>query len=223
MNNLLPIAAVVAIFLFVVKEIFEFCRRSIERGRKRSAIKELISHEVAANYRAFGYLYSAIRITDEKITPGEKDTIVVQHGGRLLFERTHPSQIGTGNPVPSPSMTEFNRLLPTVAEIDKKLYAAIREGYAAIYQLEHLHHSFVDYVLGGEKEKEIFGGFRQYAWASFDETEKGIWELYVFLTGRELPIERAVGARSPAPAEDVVSQDRAQKPRVSRRRKQSEE
>jgi hypothetical protein len=83
-------------------------------------------------------------------------------------------------------MTEFNRLLPAAAELDKKLYLAIRKGYEHVYQIEHLHNSFVDFLTGSTKDRELLGPFRHYASSHYDDIDKGLRQLYVVLAGCEL-------------------------------------
>lgn len=189
MPNLLPVAVIVAICLFVLKETFEFFRRAGERRRKRSAIKELLQHEVAENYRVLNNLFHAIDTTErDTISPGERDTIVVQHSGRLSYERVDADgTVVSGNPLPVARMTEFNRLLPSAAELDKKLYLAIRRGYEHVYQIEHLHSSFVDFITGNTKDREFLVPFRHYASGCYADIDKGLRQLYIVLAGRELP------------------------------------
>ena len=189
MSNILPIAAIVAILLFVLKETFEFLRRSGERRRKRAAIRELLQHEVAENYRVLNCLFSAIdSTTREEILPEEKDTIVVQHSGRREYARVDENGlVVSGCPLPPVRTAEFNRLLPSAAELDKKLYSEIRLGYQHVHQLDHLVNSFVDFVTGSPMEREMFfDGFRQYASGYYDEIDRGLRRLYAVLAGREL-------------------------------------
>jgi hypothetical protein len=189
MSNLLPVAAIVAIFLFVLKETFELLRRSGERRRKRAAIKELLQHEVAENYRVLNSLFHAIDTTTrDEILPDEKDTIVVQSSGRREYVRVDDKGLlVSGNPLPPVHTAEFNRLLPSAAELDKKLYSEIRLGYDHVHELDHLVNSFVDLLTGSFKEREMFlDGFRHYAESHYDEIETGLRHLYVVLAGREI-------------------------------------
>jgi hypothetical protein len=103
MQHLLPVAAIVAICLFVLKETFELFRRASERRRKRTAIKELLHREVAENYRVLNNLFHAIDTTErDTIAPDERDTIVAQHGGRLSYERVDADgAVVSGNPLPA--------------------------------------------------------------------------------------------------------------------------
>lgn len=189
----LPIAAVVAICLFLAKEIAEFVRRRGERKRKKAAIKEVLRHEVAYNYRVLLNLFSALDdTTRDEIEPEGSDVIVVQHGGRLRYHRLDPNgAIVSGLPLLSVCTTEFNKILPTVAELDKNLYAEIRLGYQFIYEIEHLWTSFVDYLTGDPAEREQwFDGFRHYAEECKDGITEGVEQLYKVLTGEDLPNRR---------------------------------
>ena len=187
--DLLPAAAIVAICLFILKEAFEQIRRRGERQRKRAAIRDLLQHEVAENYRVLNSLFFAIDYTAwDPVADDERDTILVQHGGRLRYERLDGAGSAiAGNPLPPPRVAEFNRLLQPAAELDKKLYSKIRAGYDQVFELEHLHQSFVDYLMGRAEEREMwFDGFRQYAFSLYDDIEKGLRDLYRVLAGREL-------------------------------------
>ena len=188
MPNLLPVAAVVAICLFILKETFELFRRSGERQRKRAAIKEPLQHEVSENYCVLNNLFHAIDTTErDTIAPEERDTVVVQRSGRMCYERVDTDgSVVSGNSLPAARMTEFNRLLLSAAELDKKLYSEIRRGYEHVYQLEHLHHSFVDFLTGSDHDRELLSSFRQYASGYYDDIDKGLRQLYTLLAGREL-------------------------------------
>jgi len=175
--------------LFVLKETFDLLRRSGERRRKRTAIRELLQHEVAENYRVLNCLFSAIdSTTRDEILTEEKDTIVVQHSGRREYARVDENGlVVSGRPLPPVCTTEFNRLLPSSSELDKKLYSEIRLGYQHVHQLDHLVNSFVDFFTGNPKEREMFfDGFRQYALGYYDEIDRGLRQLYVVLTGKDL-------------------------------------
>jgi hypothetical protein len=189
MSNLLPIAAIVAICLFVLKETFELLRRLAERRRKRGAIKELLQHEVAENYRVLNCLFHAIDTTTrDEILPDEKDVIVVQNSGRREYVRVDAKgQLISGNPLPPVRTAEFNRLLPSAAELDKKFYSEIRLGYSHVHELDHLVNSFVDFLTGDSKEREMFlASFQHYAESRYDDIEKGLRGLYLTLAGREI-------------------------------------
>lgn len=192
--TVLPIAAVVAICLFIAKETVELFRRKAERRRKTTAIKELLQHEIADNYRVLQNLFSAIDMaTRYEIEPDGSDAIVVQHGGRLRYHRLAPDgSEASGLPLPAVRTTEFNRLLPTVAELDKQLYSEIRNGYEHIYETEHLWTSFVDYLTGDAADREQwFEGFCDYAGRRYEDINNGVRHLYKLLTCNELPTKGA--------------------------------
>jgi hypothetical protein len=188
-SNVLPVAAIVAICLFVLKEIFELLRRAGERKRKRAAIKELLRHEVEENYRVLNNLFHAIDSTTRtEILSDEKDTIVVQHSGQREYARVNKEGlVVSGNPLPPVCTAEFNRLLPLAAELDRRLYSDIRLGYEYVHRLDQLLNLFVDFLTGRPAEREMFlEAFRQYAWSDYDDIDAGLRRLYVGLAGHEI-------------------------------------
>jgi hypothetical protein len=185
MTEILPIAAVVAISLFVTKESFEIVRRYRERGRKLRAVKALIRDEVKANHIALNHLSMAICMAEA--TPdyeGAKDAVVTGHGGRLFYRRfDEDGSVMAGSMLRAVRQTEYQRLLPQAAELSPKLYRILRDGYSHVSELDHILTSFADHAGGIEDEREWFPPFREWARDRLIEISSDLIALYKSLGG----------------------------------------
>jgi hypothetical protein len=189
MGDVLPLAAIIAICLFITKEVVELARRKLERRRKTKAIQELLRHEIAENYLVLNFLFSAIDSSSDLESAEEKDRLVEQQSGRLYYERIDPAgDIITGGPVPPVATSEYVRLLPSLAELDRNLYAIVRNGYEKVFELDHLRRSFVDYVSGDPKQRRMwYQPFCRYAKDLYQDIERALRDTHIAVAGYDVP------------------------------------
>lgn len=187
MQEFLPIAAIVAICLFITKETFEFVRRIFERRRKVRAAKQLLCREVSHNFRVLNFLFGCInRAGREFVFLDEKNAIVTKHSGSIAHEVHADDGIVSGGPLPEIRTADLTRLLPIIAEFDAKLFKAIRDGYDHIDEVEHLRTQFIDFI-SHPQDRMWLESFLSYASECHQELDAGIRQLYRTLSGKELP------------------------------------
>jgi len=191
---LLPIAAFVAIGLFVIKEIIEFCRRRAERARRLTAAKRLLAFETERNFYSQRQLFEIVE--DIRFSIGDRGNydFFVRAGadGQQHYRRREAgsNSIEAGMPIPLIYMGEFDRWIPSVAELSAAFYGEMMASYDTIFELEHLRSSLVHYL--ARKEHEELGdleGFVEYAARRAEQTESVIRSFYKNCTGSsDVPI-----------------------------------
>jgi hypothetical protein len=184
MLEILPIATVVAIIVFITKETLEFFRRMGERRRKKRAIKSLIRDELRANHLALNLIDSAIHSASQlDYREGTTGSIVAGHGGRTHHRIIDKNgEILGGGMIRPVKTTEYQRLLPQAAELDFKLYEELREGHGRIQELEHIVNSFIE-NFGNAPDDQWWPGFCEWASACLCDISKDMVEQYVKLGG----------------------------------------
>jgi len=192
--QLIPVAAIVAIILFALKELFESKRRNNERKRKLSAIRSLLATEVKNNWSALQYLESALNtISERPAEDNEEDIITIRRDGRAFYNRQDPNApfAVSGGPLPSTITAEYNRHLPSLAELDKVTFEEIVSGYRSILELEHVRTSLIDFLTEDKKEWEMLKeSFCTYAKEELKDVSIGIRELNMKLTGNDFAKKR---------------------------------
>lgn len=191
MPDFLPVAAVVAISLFVTKEVFEFVRRAAERKRKKRAIKALLRDEIQANHLALNHLLMALDMA--RATPfykGATNAIVTGFGGRMFYRRfAGDGSVLSGAIIRNAKSSEYQRLLPQAAELDPKLYRLMRDGYTHVHDLENIITSFMDHAGGPPDEKEWFEPFQDWASSRMREISLELCRLHIQLGGKASDIK----------------------------------
>ena len=187
MQEFLPIAAIVAICLFIAKETFEFVRRILERRRKVRAAKQLLCREVSHNFRVLNYLFGCIdRAGREFVFSDEKNVIVTKQSGTVNHEIQADDGTVSGSPLPEIRTADLTRLLPIIAEFDAKLFKAIRDGYDHVDEVDHLRTQFID-LISQAPDRMWLESFLSYASKRHQDLDAGIRQLYRTLSGKELP------------------------------------
>jgi len=193
-NILLPLAGFVAIVLFILREGLEYFRNEKARERKLSAAKSLLAFEAERNYYSQRAIFSVIRDIKEHHEPktdSEYSANISSAGDARYCRRDDgEAHISSGMPIPKLHLSEFNRWLPTVAEIDKKLFEEVLSMYLTMLEMEHLRASLMRYLLNEEDEGQFWlEGFTEYALEHTDEMEESFRDYYKLCTGTpEIPL-----------------------------------
>lgn len=188
----LPITAFVAIVVFFLKEFLEFLRKRRERKRKIGAMKILLSEEIEKNHWAFKQMFSALDSLKEtrEASPEARFRLLVTRDGHEHF-RVRKEQDGafeSGHPIPKFVFSMYEKLLPSLAELDSKLFEATKGAYEELIELAHFRNILVDYLAGGEDmhdreaTEDFLAGFADEQPEYFKQIEAG----YLKLAGKAL-------------------------------------
>lgn len=190
-----PIAAFVAIALFVVREFLDDHRKRQERGRKLKAAKLLLAFETERNFGAQRRLFNIVEDIRECVESDENFDFDAKHGfGRIVqYQRSSQGKSKTthGRIILPFHTGEIERWLPIVAELDEALFVSVMKVYEDLFQLNHLHTSLMRYLLKEELGGHLFlEGFTKYALNHRQEMEQNFKDFYELCTGETTVPER---------------------------------
>jgi hypothetical protein len=188
----LPDAAAVAIILFVVGVLIgEFYKRA-ERSRKTSAIKLLLAEELERNHWALVAMFGILEMFDKY--PRAAPWLHTGRNGAEYFRMKVEPENEFSQAIPRFCTAMYERLLPTLAELDKALFEIVRTTYERIAVLNRVRDTLTGFLAGEDlasdpaNTKHFLGGFAKEKDAYYAVLNKG----YKALTGKELKAWRVV-------------------------------
>lgn len=189
MNNIFPITAVIALLLFLVKELLDLLKKRAERLRKIEAIKILLAEELEKNHWAFRSMF---RILDEirfdADSPYVKYHLEVSRNGNEHFCIVQDFGVSK-TIIPKFSTGMYEKLLPTLAELDKSLFENVRKTYSDIFELVHYRDTLLEFFAGHNMDEDDRDQIREFLCELADERDDwycGLNEGYKALTNHEL-------------------------------------
>ena len=189
---LLPITVYAAIVLFAIKEILEAIRRFRAERRKKKAISYLIADEIQKNHWTVISLFRIFKEIKKSLdaVPKAKYELETTRSGIENFRLRYPNGGWTGYGIPPVHDTQYKSHLPTIAELDKKLFQTLEETYSELTELEHLRTSLIDYLVDDSEEKRMFfKQFIEYALSHEEDCIKALKSGYERCVGK--PLEEA--------------------------------
>jgi hypothetical protein len=159
--NIIPITVLVALFLFIAREILDYSKKRKERKNKLKVYKKLICEELIENYEALdsinhvmekltkafnqqikdlSYSVKTDRYDNEyiKITLGKE----AEHGYLGMWLKRFDTRI-------------FDKHIMDIVSLDEKLYTSISEVYKNIKQWEKLRNDIVCFLAGEVQDIRI--------------------------------------------------------------------
>lgn len=181
--NVIPIAVVVAICIFLAKEVLEFFRRIRLNGRKMHAIKRFLAAECERNSFAIGALIDQVTEVDEAHEKGWTITLEAEKNGlpRLGVENDDGDQ-GSGlvRPIHDDALKKY---LFEMAALDGALFSIMEAAIDATIEAAHVRDSLIEYV---SNDRPHLGGFKEYAIRELDDALDVIRNLYFKCTNEPL-------------------------------------
>lgn len=191
---LLPLAAFVAIGLFILKEILEFRRKVAERRRRLDAAKRLLAFETERNVYSRNRLADVCRDIKAHVEYANTYEFCVEFwkDGKAHYRRRErrTAALASGMPIPRVHRTEIDRWLPTVAEVSEDFYQKVMSVYASISEMEHVRSSLLYYLDPDDpNEREWLRAFVEYAVNEMERVEPVLLDFYQACTGsRKVPV-----------------------------------
>jgi hypothetical protein len=190
LEQLLPITAIVAIGIFVLKEAVEAWKRHQADRRKIKAARYLLARECEQNLWVIRSLHDALTNAGEVISEGRPDDfrIIKRESGAKNWVKTYENgDLSRGGMLYPVKRIIIDSMGQTIAELDPRLFRELEGGIDAVNELNHLHDSLVNYVMDAdEREKSFFDGFVVYALKELHDIYRGIDKLYRACTGKRL-------------------------------------
>lgn len=185
--NILPATVVVAIVLFLIKEILEQLRKYQGHKRQVDAVKQMLSDEIEKNNYTVGTLRrTLIKIKDEH--DKYEITLNMKPSGSLRIEfKEDKESYGPGWPIPNISRTVFDKTYVQLASLDKELFDKAKDAYESLSEAEHVRNSLIDNIEAPHIEGDGFlVSFAEYGIEELVTVYLNLAKLYKECTGREL-------------------------------------
>lgn len=187
--NIVPITVYSAIALFFLKEVFEAVRRYRAERRKKRAISHLIANEIQKNYWTVISLFEIFHKIQKSFDaePNSKYELELTHKGVERFRLRYSTGGWMGYVIPLVHDKQYQHHLPTIAELDQKLFQKLEDTYSELVELEHLRSSFIDFLEDNSDEKRLFfKPFIEYALSHEEDCTKALKSGYMKCAGKPL-------------------------------------
>lgn len=195
LSNLVPITAVVAVTIFLSKEVLEGRRRRQADSRKIDAIKRLLARDCELNAWTIKSLVQIYQKTQSEINEeyGYIYSVVREPSGKHIFKTDYPDGDPSGaTPIPPVYRETISKHLLDIATLNEEFLHVAEAAYDALAEVQHVR----DYLLGIEPnspnslDREIDMGLAEYALEELRDAKAPLDALYLFCTGKELTKHR---------------------------------
>ena len=180
----LSISAIVAIALFLIKEIIEFFRKKHARKRKTGALKVLLSEEIKINYWTWLKIEDLVTIVKEKPKTTQYQ-IITSASGTERFVWLRPDGGGGGQSFPSVQDDVSTKLITEIAELDKNFYSSAISYSKGLAELKHLRNGAYDFIHETAQGEHYAEGFCDYALDELPEINNNLRKLFKECTGKD--------------------------------------
>jgi hypothetical protein len=189
--DFLPTTVMVAIVLFIIKEIVELIRRILADKRKLSAIKKLLAAEIEQNNWVIKSLKSDLNSIVNNWNVYDFQ-IVKQDTGCWLLQNYKDGSLGGGSFFYEPSNIMFNKLLLEIATLDPKLFKLCESAYEGVAEIKHICSSLIKHVTDQDEPRDegFMRAFGEYALEELETSLESISTLYQSCTGTNLSNHR---------------------------------
>jgi hypothetical protein len=191
-ESIVPLTVIVALALFLVKELLEYIRKEKANRRKLNAFKMLIAEELELNYSVFMSIRGTCSTleTNKELWQGAKYEAKFKEAGNLYVHATHDDKLVLCNPISKVRFQQYDKLLVSIAELNEDFYLKVKRCYLKIIELEHLYLSIIK-GLQARENGEPFpsditkSGFLPYALNETKRIEPELKKLYKECTGND--------------------------------------
>ncbi|WP_157209796.1 hypothetical protein [Marinimicrobium agarilyticum] len=195
--NILPATVIVAILLFIVKEVLEFFKKNRESRRKLFAYKSLISEELEFNLWSYKRLVGIVNDIEaqEEDHPNARYTLLIKESGKEYIHGYDGDELLESSLIPVVHDKCYEKFISGIAELDANLFNLAQSSYEGVRTMAHVRGGLIKGLLA-EKNNEPFphdirkSGFLDYAKRELERTYNPMNKLYKECTGNELQEHR---------------------------------
>lgn len=190
LDQLLPITAVVAILIFLLKEFLEARRRKAVDTRKVQALKTVLARECQLNYYAISQLRNTLTEMRESGVTEDATRISLSKSAAdgYVCMITDPDGHGTGSVLVGIQRDTFLKYLVEIAGLDQEFYSRCEIALDSLSEADHVYRSLVH---GPEKHfpstpENYYDGLVDYGLSELNDSITALEGLYLFCTGSAL-------------------------------------
>jgi hypothetical protein len=173
--DVIPIAVVTAVIIFMAKEVIEAFRRWKLNVRKLDAIRRFVALECERNEFALNTLMWQMVEVDDALSGIGKLTIEKRQSGRHRLVMTRDKDSVGSAPIPTVHTDTIRKYLFEAASLDAGLFHNLENTLEALIDAEHVSHSLVEYV---SEDPNHLSGFTQFARPRLTHALESNRELY---------------------------------------------
>lgn len=186
MSDFFSATVIVAIAIFVLREIRDAMRRGKADGRRKLAIKTLLAAELERNNYAIRTLREVVKKVDEGVATDATIDISREGNGRPRIKVAIPAGWISWE-IPRLHSEVLTKNIMDLALLDKFMFELALEAVDQIAELENLRGSLVEQVTRhSEGQLSHLGSFSAYANHTLDGAHDRLERLYIMCTGRKL-------------------------------------
>lgn len=188
LSDYLPATALVAIAIFIAREVLEASRRRNTEKRKIQAMKIVLARECELNLwtiRRFQMIFDHAPGLHQK---NSKKSVRVEERPYGYLARMRDDDYETSVPVPDVHRDTISKLLMDTASLQEKLFKHVESAHDALSDLEHVRDSLV-HIHETERDAgidDMMSGLADYAKRELKDVEDALKDLYRYCTGQEL-------------------------------------
>lgn len=192
-GTLIPASAVVAICLFIFRELLDGWRKRKARKNEVRALKQIFARECQLAW----FINGQIKKLCEKFVPYEKKPmhecpfslkVFKTTAGKTRYSVSKNEVLQSGGILSEPSTASFSKHLYDVSKLDSAFYEKVNSAFTAVVELKHFYDSLVDHEDSAHiiEIDNFMLGFSSYALEEMTWIEHNLKELYQFCTNQEL-------------------------------------
>jgi hypothetical protein len=189
-TTILPATALVAILLFVAREVLEFRRRKASDKRKVSALKTVLARECELNHTTISSLIDIFTSVDTIDNPNPDTRVTIERtpSGRPYARIESKSAGGSQLGIPEVHKEIMAKVLLEVASADRELFETMEPAYDGLAEVEHVRQMLVniDDAPQAIGPTGFLEGLAGYALRELPKTLASSKSLYLHCTGKEL-------------------------------------
>ena len=190
LSQLLPATVLVAILIFLAREILEGRRRKAADARKVKALKMVLARECQLNYTAIGRLRDTLmEIKEHGVTEdAARLSLSNNAAGGYIYMITDHSGSGVGGVLIAIQRDTLLKYLVEIAGLDEGFYSKCEIALDGLSEADHVYQGLVH---GPEKHfpstpENYYKGLIDYGLAELNESIARLQELYLVCTGSVL-------------------------------------
>jgi hypothetical protein len=189
-NSLLPLGVLVAIGIFIAREILDCIKENNARKRKVRAFKYLLTEELELNHWAYKSLRRIVKMIEED-TPGATYEIEFREKGNEYICGHDGEEVFVDSPLVVISQKYYDKLITEIAVIDVNLFNVVQDTYEEIRNMAHVRKGLVGRLMAKDFDKTSTDniqsdGFLDYALKELDDAFESMKNLYMYCTEKEL-------------------------------------
>ncbi|AMO71762.1 hypothetical protein [Sphingorhabdus sp. M41] len=188
-ENFLTGTAVIAVILFVLREIIEAVKKWKSDQRKLSALKKILSREIELNFTSLASLEDALTQASKQLKskPRGEFRVVSEPSGKETWQTwKNNGERDRGGMLRRTHKAASDKTLLTIAEISPKLLRPLEEYIDSTSEIEHLRSSLIDYAHPEASDQNLFPGFTDWALDQLESIRNQQKQLFILCAGKEL-------------------------------------